>query len=859
MAEDRPAGQGESASTPLGGGASRARSPRPEPQAEARHPGESQPRHPAQRRPQSRPRSGRRPRTGDLQHQSLPHAQAQLGPLPRPAPETGTDTAVGACPAGTGDDWDQEASLAAIVARIEADRAAGLIDPDELDEDDGLLPFGDDWPDEGFVRLGDDWPGKGPAVTAGEADVGAPEHAPVPEGGPVPEHAPVPEVLDAGFLPRGRAAGQSGTPPAPGGPSGPGWLPTGSPPVPASAPGLGPSDNRPGAGFASGEVLDSARPGPVLAAAADVAAGLGRAYTGVSDDELVGVLTAWQRTESWAAAGRLSAAAELIRRRPATGRARAGRAGVPLPWGKFCADELAAALAISRWAAEKMTALAHDLATRLPLTRQALHEGVIDAYKAQVIAEVTRCLDAAAAAAAEAAIVPDRVTGKTPGQIRAEVARAVLKADPAAARQRREQAQKDARVELWREDAGTAAIVGFGLPPDEALAADQQITSRALDLKAAGVPGSMDALRVRAYLDALLGQDTAARYQTTSSQHNRPESNCPSSDSPASDDADGSTPGSDSPGSNSPSSNNPATDNASGSTGNNSPGNNSPGDGSPGRYDSEAPDRGQDGEPAAPAGGTTQGDNPAPEQPSGTGPDSPPPAPIRPAATINLTIPLATLLGLAEHPGQVTGFGPIDPALARTLAAEAAAHPATTWCITVTDPDGRPLAHGCAKERRRRRQPHRRPGRTGSTGPPDDYGTWRLRPGGRGTPGKTGRAGWPELAVDLEPIPVDGCDHRHQTTAHDPSPALRHLVEIRDGECTWPPCRRHATRCDYDHTVPWEQGGPTCACNGGPRCRHHHHTKQAHGWKLEQNQPGYHTWTTPAGRSYTSGPTQYPI
>jgi hypothetical protein len=252
-----------------------------------------------------------------------------------------------------------------MVARIEADRAAGLIDPDELDEDDGFLPFGDDWPDEGFVRLGDDWPGGGPAITAGEADVSAPEHAPVPEGGPVPEHAPVaprapspqdrpvPEVLAAGFLPRGRAAGRSGTSPAPDWPPEPRWLPTGTPPVQTSAPGPGPSDTRPGAGFASGEVLDSARPGPVLAAAVDAAAGPGRAYTGVSDDQLVGVLTAWQRTESWAAAGRLSAAAELIRRRPATGRARAGHAGVPLPWSKFCADELAAALAISRWAAEK--------------------------------------------------------------------------------------------------------------------------------------------------------------------------------------------------------------------------------------------------------------------------------------------------------------------------------------------------------------------------------------------------------------------------------------------------------------------------------------------------------------------------
>ncbi len=95
------------------------------------------------------------------------------------------------------------------------------------------------------------------------------------------------------------------------------------------------------------------------------------------------------------------------------------------------------------------------------------------------------------------------MAGKTPGQIRGLIARAVLKADPGAARQRREQAQRDGRVELWREDAGTAAICGFGLPPDAALAADAQITARAAELKAAGVPGSTDQLRVRAYLESL--------------------------------------------------------------------------------------------------------------------------------------------------------------------------------------------------------------------------------------------------------------------------------------------------------------------------------------------------------------------
>ena len=37
---------------------------------------------------------------------------------------------------GLDDDWDQEASLAATVAEIEAAHASGLITLDELDEDD---------------------------------------------------------------------------------------------------------------------------------------------------------------------------------------------------------------------------------------------------------------------------------------------------------------------------------------------------------------------------------------------------------------------------------------------------------------------------------------------------------------------------------------------------------------------------------------------------------------------------------------------------------------------------------------------------------------------------------------------------
>jgi len=105
-------------------------------------------------------------------------------------------------------------------------------------------------------------------------------------------------------------------------------------------------------------------------------------------------------------------------------------------------------------------------------------------------------------------IVIGQIGGKNPGQVRYTIGRAVLAIDPQAARKRREEAEKDARVEFWAEDAGTAARCGFHLPAKTTLAADQAITAWAQELKDAGVPGTMDALRARAHLDLILGQDS---------------------------------------------------------------------------------------------------------------------------------------------------------------------------------------------------------------------------------------------------------------------------------------------------------------------------------------------------------------
>ena len=113
--------------------------------------------------------------------------------------------------------------------------------------------------------------------------------------------------------------------------------------------------------------------------------------------------------------------------------------------------------------------------------------------------------------------------------------------------------------------------------------------------------------------------------------------------------------------------------------------------------------------------------------------------------------------------------------------------------------------------------------------------------------------------MTIEPMPTFDCDHRHESHAYKPNATLRHLVQIRDYTCTFPPCSRHARDSDFEHAVPYDQGGRTCGCNAGARSRKCHRVKQSPGWNVTQPQPGWHQWTTPHGRTYTQGPKHYPV
>jgi Domain of unknown function (DUF222) len=590
------------------------------------------------------------------------------------------------------------------------------------------------------------------------------------------------------------------------------------PGMPGSAESFPGEDPSPAAGFASGMPLDVAPGSAVLGLFAEDADGNDGRYAGARDDELVGVICARDRVQANASARKHAAVAELIRRRPATGCSLEGPAQMPTAWDEFTVRELGAVLGISAGDAEQVLFLAWALEVCLPGTKAAFAAGIVTEDKARIIAWYTAVLDSEEARAAEAMVLR-RAGSLTPAQLRAAIRRAVMEVNPDKARKHREHMAKRTRVERWAEDSGNAGLAGRELPPAEVLAVDQRVTAWARQLRKAGLEGGMDALRARAYLDLLLGTDS------------RPQASSP----------DG-TPGQDR------------------TTGQDTTGEDgaTSGDGATGRD-------GSGGRPPGPGQGGSGSGGPRTPAPAG------PLAGVIPpgfAGRITMTIPAVTMLDRADRPGELAGIGPIDPDLARDLAAAAARHPRSTWCLTVTDSQGHAIGHGCARPapttgRAATGKTDRPPCGpdpphppqftlipTGQPGPPGGYGMWRF---------STGIPGQRDLLIEIGPLPAGDCDHRHQANGHDPGVMLRHLAQVRHATCTGPGCRRPASSCDFEHNIPYETGGRTCLCNGNPKCRFDHRLKQDPRWNVEQLENRSVRWTMPSGRQLTTEPTRYPI
>ena len=462
----------------------------------------------------------------------------------------------------------------------------------------------------------------------------------------------------------------------------------------------------------------------------------------LDDDQLTGVLQAAGRLAAWSAAAKLTVVSVLAARRE-----QAGRDGDWRPF-EHADDEIAVALTLTRRSAGRLLDLALEL-DRLPLTRAALAAGLIDERRAEVIAEELSGLDDTTAAAVEKLII-GAAAGLTTGQLRALARRAVLSADPAAARRRKAKALADARVEMFPEAAGTAALAGRDLPPAAVLAADKHLTALAQAMKAAGQPGTLDILRAWAYLHLLSGKPAATLLHTPT-----PSDPTTGGTTPGRPGTPGGTPGG-AGGDTAPGNAAPGVPGTRGGTttggtspgGPGTPGDATPGDAAPGVPGTRGGTPGSaGGAPGSPGGG------PHSQPPGGAGPHSEPPggpdagtnfpaAPRSPASgapgpgpdavpatgglrgTVNLTMPLSAWLGWTDAPGDVPGYGPVDAEDSRTLAS-LLGRPGNQWCVTLTDTAGHPAAHACARHG---------PGENASRGSPGPAGPCPGGPGDKAGP-----------------------------------------------------------------------------------------------------------------------------
>ncbi len=99
--------------------------------------------------------------------------------------------------------------------------------------------------------------------------------------------------------------------------------------------------------------------------------------------------------------------------------------------------------------------------------------------------------------------------------------------------------------------------------------------------------------------------------------------------------------------------------------------------------------------------------------------------------------------------------------------------------------------------------------------------------------GRTGRA-------------LDVGVRRYQLTESE-----REFIRLRDRTCRYPGCNQPAHRCQCDHAVPYEDGGPTRTDNLGALCVRHHQEKTHGGWAIEGSSvDGSCEFVSPLGRRY---------
>lgn len=114
---------------------------------------------------------------------------------------------------------------------------------------------------------------------------------------------------------------------------------------------------------------------------------------------------------------------------------------------------------------------------------------------------------------------------------------------------------------------------------------------------------------------------------------------------------------------------------------------------------------------------------------------------------------------------------------------------------------------------------------------------------------------WRRIVTD----PATGYMADYSTKRYEVTGTLRERVFARDRYSRVPGSTRPAVFCDTDHDLDYAAGGPSSEANLSAKNRRGHNHKTHRRWKSER-EPGVHgeiTWTTPAGRTYSTRPHDY--
>ncbi len=270
-----------------------------------------------------------------------------------------------------------------------------------------------------------------------------------------------------------------------------------------------------------------------------------------------------------------------------------------------------------------------------------------------------------------------------------------------------------------------------------------------------------------------------------------------------------------------------------------------------------------------------------------------------------LSVSWRTLAGWWDEPGQLSRMGTITAEVARELARAAAADPTCAWRVVVTDAGGQAIAVTRVRWPKRGQRKSGHPPGSGTqpagadahpSGPsvaglgagvlgritvtvpvtllgepvPTNLSAASNSPGlasalqailqgvlqailaaAAAVAGEAGSAGYRADGEGQHDVP---CTHANAVPGYRIPDRMRDLIEVRDQDCGFPVCRRPASCCDLDHTVPYDQGGLTCFCNISAGCRHDHRMKGSTAWRLRQPSPGTLIWTAPSGLRWTVTP-----